>query len=641
MRNLAILLLFTSPLAAVGEAVVTVAPQQCVWRAGDDASWASPDVDESGWKPYADWRINPDEPRIWIRCHTDAPDVGSDQAAVQVRLFAAFELYVNGVRVGSAGNVRNGNFSIDVVRTFPLAEPLPRERRSVVALRITFRMLRALPSGPLPPLHIELGSEHVLRDERLSVLIAQSSGQLVNAICFSIIGVIGFVLLGLWLYDRDRRDLLLLTILCFALPPIYLNYFCAAAMLKYPVKAYVAVWAVAALLANLSRLLGFFALAKRRVPPIYWIFVCIGALGYVSAIFGEWLPLRLELQEEALRFRWLDPISLIARACESTAPFAAFWPFWKLERRTRALGILCMAWGATMVVFFLNLLANSDWVGIPSFRRWGTLVANAEAVSTLAVIVALLALLFREQRRTSEERAILAGEMQAAREIQRMLAPGVVHTAPGVQIHVAFHPMRDVGGDFFLCPVLPDGRQRVLLGDVSGKGSAAAMTAALLMGGAQAREGDSPGELLTHLSRVLSQSRVGGFATCVCADVTPDGTVTVANAGHLAPYYQGAELSVAASLPLGLCDGGYEEIRLHLAPGDTLTFLSDGVVEARNAQGTLFGFEQTLAISGKSAEEIAKAAQRFGQEDDITVLTLERTGIASGRTAPSQADVVA
>lgn len=624
MHRYLVFLMLSTPMLVAAQAVVSISPDQCVWRAGDDLAWASPDMNESGWRPYSDWQINPDESKVWVRCRAVAPNVAAEPTGIQVRLFAAFELYVNGEKAGSAGNVRNGNFNIDVVRTFPLQQSLPSDRKSVVALRITYKMLRALPSGPLPPLQIELGSEHVLQDERLSALIQQSSGQLMNAICFSIIGVIGFVLLGLWLYDRGRRDLELLTILCLALPFIYLNYFFAAAMLRYPVRVYLLLWAVAALVANLSRLLAFFALANRRVPLIYWIFVSIGTFGYLAAIFGQCLPLQMELHVEAVRVRWLDPISLVSRAFESTAPFVAFWPIWKLERRIRALGILCMAWGATMVVFFLDLLANSDWIGIPSFRRWGGVVANAEAISTLAVITALLALLFRDQRQTTEERAILAGEMQAAREIQRMLTSGILEAAPGVDIQVAFHPMREVGGDFFLCPVLPDGRQRLLLGDVSGKGSAAAMTAALLMGGAQARPDDSPGKLLAHLNEVMRESHVSGFATCICADLAADGTLTLANAGHLAPYSRGEEIQTPANLPLGLGDpnGAYEESRRKLEAGESLTFLSDGVVEARDSQGRLLGFERTRAISTESAEAIAAEALKFGQEDDITVLTL-------------------
>jgi hypothetical protein len=395
--------------------------------------------------------------------------------------------------------------------------------------------------------------------------------------------------------------------------------------MNYPLKTYIALWAVSAIVANASRCWFFFAMAKRRVPVVFWILIGLGILAYPTRLIDMLLPARFAEHIEAFRIHWLELISLTARIGEFTAPFFAFWPYGRLDRRMRLIAGLCMAWGVSMIIFFAVLLASSDVAGLPHFRQeWGRAVANMEAFSTLAVIVALLALLFREQQQTAEDRAMLAGEMQAAREIQRMLAPGIVKTAPGAMIHVAFHPMRDVGGDFFLCPVLPDGRQRVLLGDVSGKGSAAAMTAALLLGGAQARDTDTPGNLLAHLNCVLRESRVGGFATCVCADLAPNGTLTVANAGHLAPYRGGEEVPVAASLPLGLSDATYEESLLELAPGETLTFLSDGVVESRDSDGELFGFERTRAISSRSAEEVAAEAQRFGQEDDNTVLTLTR-----------------
>jgi serine phosphatase RsbU (regulator of sigma subunit) len=101
--------------------------------------------------------------------------------------------------------------------------------------------------------------------------------------------------------------------------------------------------------------------------------------------------------------------------------------------------------------------------------------------------------------------------------------------------------------------------------------------------------------------------------------------LTVANAGHLPPYRNGEELAVDAGLPLGIApDEKYEERVSHLEPGDQLTLLSDGVVEARDAQGGLFGFERTRAISAQTAGEIAAAALKFGQEDDITVLTVVR-----------------
>jgi len=149
------------------------------------------------------------------------------------------------------------------------------------------------------------------------------------------------------------------------------------------------------------------------------------------------------------------------------------------------------------------------------------------------------------------------------------------------------------------------------------------MSATLLLGAAAARESDSPAVLLAQLNRVLHESRVGGFATCLCADFTAAGEVTLANAGHLPPYCNNREIELPSSLPLGVTAAAqYTGTTLRLASDETLTFLSDGVVEARNTGGELFGFERTRELSNQSAEKIAAAAQRFGQEDDITVLTV-------------------
>jgi hypothetical protein len=639
VRRGAALFLLCLPLAAAGQDVLDVQPKQCVWRAGDDAGWAASALNESEWRPLEQWKLKPGETKIWIRCHADLSDMETASGVVaQVQLYAAYELYLNGEKIGGAGNLDNGNFSMNVVRQFQLPRSSLREQQATIALRITYKLFGVLPTGPLPAMRVTLGNAEILRDRRSTLVLAQTSEYLTNAIGFGIIWVIGFVMLGLRLYDQSRRELLLLTVVCLAIPVIYLNYFCAAALLNYPLKAYIAFWALSAIVANASRCLFFFAMAKRRVPVFFWILIGLGILTYSTRLVDMFLPARIAEHGEAFRIHWLEQMSLTARIGEFTAPFFAFWPYGRLARRMRLIAGLCMAWGVSMIVFFAVLLASSDVAELPHFRpEWGRAVANVEAFSTLAVIVALLGLLFREQQQTAEDRAMLAGEMQAAREIQRMLAPGVVKTAPGAKIHVAFHPMRDVGGDFFLCPVLPDGRQRVLMGDVSGKGSAAAMTAALVLGGAQARDADTPGNLLSHLNRVLRESHVGGFATCVCADLAADGAVTMANAGHLSPYRHSEEVQMQGNLPLGLSDADavYEESRLQLEPGETLTFLSDGVVEARDVDGQLFGFERTREISGKAAEEIAEAAKQFGQEDDITVLTLTRVG-ASAAIDPSE-----
>jgi serine phosphatase RsbU (regulator of sigma subunit) len=124
--------------------------------------------------------------------------------------------------------------------------------------------------------------------------------------------------------------------------------------------------------------------------------------------------------------------------------------------------------------------------------------------------------------------------------------------------------------------------------------------------------------------RMLARSK-DGFTTCLVLRLDADGTLIIANAGHIAPYVGGREVPVENGLPLGLVAGAaYAENTVQLGADDRLTVITDGVVEARNAQGELFGFERTAAIIGQDAEHIARAAQQFGQEDDITVLSLTR-----------------
>jgi hypothetical protein len=348
-------------------------------------------------------------------------------------------------------------------------------------------------------------------------------------------------------------------------------------------------------------------------------------VAYSATLAIPLLPAPQSLWLDALRSGQIARGGALVAIFECAAPFVAFLPWKGLTFRMKPLAVLCMAWGATMVAFFAVRFTGTHIPGIPDLQtRWANPVADSEAVLTLCVVVALLALLSREQQQNARERAVLAGEMQAASEIQRMLARSTFETAPGIQIDVAFRPMRDVGGDFYLCRVLSDGRQRILLGDVSGKGAAAAMAATLLIGAAERREADSPAQLLQHLNLVFHDSCLGGFATCLCADVEPNRTVTLTNAGHLAPYLNASELELENGLPLGLdAQSQYPESTFRLPLGARLTLLSDGVVEARNTLGELFGFDRTREVSAQSAESIAQAAQAFGQEDDITVLTLK------------------
>jgi hypothetical protein len=603
--------------------MTSVSPQRCVWRAGDDTRWAASILDESSWQPWGTWHLDPNVPHFWIRCRASLATLPpAEPRALQIQLFAAYQAWIGGSLIGQAGNVQSGNFSMDTVRSFAL--PPEAQSSATLALRVTPRLYRMVPAAPVPPFTLHIGDPALLRDRYAALAVTQGLGRLTPALCFSIIGVIGFVLLGLFLYDRSRRQLLPLIVVSLGLIPLYLNYFFAAALVGYPSFLYVLAWALPALTSNFARVWFFFALAGRRVPLLFRLFIALGVLGYATAVLGVFLPSASALRLDAFRVLRMEPVTALARIGESCAPFVAFWPWSGLTRRMRPLATLSVAWGATMIIFFAVQLSALNLPILPRLSaQWSTAVADAEAVTTLAVMVALLGFLFRQLQESSEQRAILAGEMQAAREVQSMLAPAILDTAPGFRIEVAFHPMRDVGGDFYLCRTLPGGRQRILLGDVSGKGTAAAMTATLLIGAAERRDTDSPAQLLEHLNLVLRDSRVGGFATCLCADLTPNGILRLANAGHLSPYIGAEEIALACNLPLGLDDTTYPETTLQLNPGDSLTFLSDGVVEARSASGELYGFDRTRRISRNSAEEIARAAQAFGQEDDITVLTLQ------------------
>ena len=630
-----VLLALVWPAALLSQPILTVSPQQCVWHAGDDPSWAAPSLDESGWLPYASWKLDPSEPRIWVRCHVDLSSLGAaDQPALQIALYAAYQLFVDGRPIGAAGNLQSGAFTMDAIRNWQLSGDLSHS--ATVALRITFHVASMVPTGPFPELEINAGNRELLNYRRNSLILTRVRRNLIPAICFSIIGIIGIFLLGLYVTDRSRRDLQLLSANCIMLAPIYLNYLGVATLLPVSATVNFAGWAVPAMVTNVTRTLFFFVLARRRVPLLFWALIGLSVILYPVAFAVPLLPPAQALWLDALRTHQIAAVAEFAAVLESFAPFAAFLPWKSLTRRMKPLAALCMAWGATMMSFFTVRFTSAHIPGIPDLQaRWGNAVADAEAFITLSVLVALLALLFREQQQTAKERASLAGEMQAASEIQRMLAPTAIDTAPGLKIDVAFHPMREVGGDFYLCRVLFDGRQRVVLGDVSGKGAAAAMAATLLLGAAAARDSDSHAALLAHLNRVLRENHLSGFATCLCTDVAPDGTVTLANAGHLPPYLRGSEIASGSALPLGLdSNTNYPETRFQLPQGAQLTLLSDGVAEARNSEGKLFGFDRTAAASTGSAEEVARAAQSYGQEDDITILTVTR--LADGQQSTDQ-----
>ncbi|MGC1781267.1 MAG: PP2C family protein-serine/threonine phosphatase [Acidobacteriaceae bacterium] len=135
-----------------------------------------------------------------------------------------------------------------------------------------------------------------------------------------------------------------------------------------------------------------------------------------------------------------------------------------------------------------------------------------------------------------------------------------------------------------------------------------------------------PLSMLQSLNRRLL-GRSHAQATCLALRLTPDGAVTLANAGHLPPYRNGKEIPMEGALPLGLMEHtDFSVMQFQLRPGDRLTLLTDGVIEAQNKKKELFGFDRTneLMQQEKSAAEVAAAVQSFGQQDDLTVLRIVR-----------------
>jgi len=250
--------------------------------------------------------------------------------------------------------------------------------------------------------------------------------------------------------------------------------------------------------------------------------------------------------------------------------------------------------------------------------HWGD---TAQIILGVVFFNVFLRELFRDQR----EKQRLANEVEAARAVQQVLIPDAIPAVPGFDTVAVYKPFSEVGGDFF--QILPAANGGVLLtiGDVCGKGMPAAMTVALLVGTFRtlAHFTESPGEILGEMNqRMLARSK-GGFTTCLVARVDPDGRVMAANAGHIGPLIDGKERAIANGLPLGLdAEAVYSETSFTILPGERLTLMTDGVVEARKPSGELFGFDRAASISRESAEVIASTAQAFGQEDDITVVAV-------------------
>lgn len=256
----------------------------------------------------------------------------------------------------------------------------------------------------------------------------------------------------------------------------------------------------------------------------------------------------------------------------------------------------------------------------------GMVPIHFASIADFAGLLAIVLIIFVRFLRIQHDQERANSELAAARSVQELMIPREKLETPGYEVDSIYTPANEVGGDFFHLQPTGEGGLLVVIGDVAGKGLKAAMSVSMLMGALRRLEEKRPAKILQSLNRVLVGS--DSLTTCQAMWFGPDGELVLANAGHLPPYLNSQEIALPGGLPLGaLAENRYDEVSLYLHPGDRLLLLSDGVVEARKPTGELFGFDRVHNLSNQSAFYIADAAKEFGQEDDITVLTVRRLAV--------------
>jgi len=588
------------------------------YQLGDDARWADPDFDDSRWPIAEEGRV-PSRSRdrdgfLWVRMRV--PVEKGTQAPLAIHLSGlggepmAWQVYVNGLAVGGQGTFPPNAWPVllphSPVMNLPQALSLPGSTAVIAVREWYFPSPFTIESSSHPSVTIGSPSLLQLADETAGL---HATLHTIPALAIhALLGVVGVFMLILWRRTGDRESF----------------------------------WSGLYLIATFNSIIGFVVAGS---PHASWQ-TSIWAIALPHALN---MPVSLEFVRALFRirsrvFRWMGHIGWMlvqgggmlsnfvpgSSIAVRIGTFAYFWGMMIfngilllacLREIYRGRGNRIVAAGLSLIYVVAILSING--IGLGGF------FPTSQFLSVLAVG----AMLTKRAWDSWKESNRLRVEVAAAREVQQVLVPADVPAIPGFQFQGVYKPAGEVGGDFFQVMPAGDGGTLVVIGDVSGKGIPAAMTVSLLVGTVRtlAHYTQSPGEILAAMNvRMQARSR-GGFTTCLVIHVSQDGSLTAANAGHLAPYLNGKEVEIENGLPLGLAPNAtYAESILLVEPGDQLMLITDGVVEARSHTGELLGFERTCALSVQPAEKVAEAAQAFGQEDDITVLTLKFAGVGVG-----------
>jgi serine phosphatase RsbU (regulator of sigma subunit)/predicted ester cyclase len=272
----------------------------------------------------------------------------------------------------------------------------------------------------------------------------------------------------------------------------------------------------------------------------------------------------------------------------------------------------------------------------------GKIVEEWSLNDALDVMLSALEQQMRERERVEQE-------LLVARRIQQASLPKAVPELGGWEISPYYQPAREVGGDFYDFHLLSEGRVGLVVGDATGKGVPAALVMSTTCGMLRlaAQSYSSPGEMLQRVNEALCPNIAANmFVTCFYAILEPEsGSLTYANAGHDLPHVRhgdgDAEELRARGMPLGLMPGmGYEEKEVVLEEGESVLFYSDGLVEAHDPKGEMFGFPRLRSLVAQHDKERSLAdllleelysfvGEGWEQEDDITLLTLRRSASLS------------
>jgi sigma-B regulation protein RsbU (phosphoserine phosphatase) len=576
------------------------------WRTmrGDDSRYAARGFDDSDWsKVQLPWTRHPDYGSYWLRRSASIPDWADTSQLVLTlgTINEIYEVYLNGTKIGASGEFSIQAKQIARPRSFPIPQAVAAAGNPIViAVRVwNYRGIGSItweifadgpylityPSGVDP----NWGQASInKRSLRQSPDLVTSAAELTLAL----------MLLIAWLAERKRHEVLLLA--------LYLMVEVAySSTMSGLVSAGTHPWSWGLFFSVCTALrIGLFAdfclhslcIESRWIRVIVWLLAISSLTNYSRNVtFGSLEAVTLGI----VGFAWW-------RLIRGRAP---------LERHVLAGLLLCV------------LAAQSNRRGLllfPTNRvELGRYAWSIHEVSVWVLAFSIAVILLRRLIADRRERLRLAGELEAARVLQQLLLKHPAMHEPDLSIEAVYQPAEEVGGDFYY---VLDGRV-VVLGDVSGKGLKAAMLVSLLIGVLRGTRERTSAGVLAALNRAAAGQMEHGFITCCCARFDAGGVVTIANAGQLSPYLDGAEAAIEPGLPLGLvAEVVYEETTITLAPGGSLTFLSDGVVEASNAKDGMFGFDRTRKIGRKPAGEIAEAARAWGQNDDITVVSVRRAG---------------